>query len=223
MDGLPINILDLAIIAVIVVSGIFALVRGFVHELLAIGAWIGAAVVTVFALPHLLPYARQLIAVQIIADIVAGVAIFLFVLIAFSIITHWLARRVRESSLGALDRSLGLLFGLARGAVIVCIAWIALIMVMPRQDHPPWIAEARSLPLVERGADMLLALLPPDLKPTLAEPQKSEGEEPNANFDHLVQPGVAPEDSGKEAVPPEGSGYKDNDRKDLQRLFNAAQ
>lgn len=223
MDSLPINIVDLAIIAVIVVSGIFAFVRGFVHELLAIGAWIGAAIVTVVALPHLLPYARQLIAVQIIADIVAGVAIFLFVLIALSILTHWLARRVRESSLGALDRSLGLLFGLARGAVIVCIAWIALIMVLPRQDHPPWITEARTLPLIERGADMLLALLPEDLKPNLAEPREPEAAIQDEIFNQLVQPGVAPGGEGKEAGPDERSGYKDPDRKDLQRLIDASQ
>ena len=142
MDSLPINVTDLAIIAVVVISGLLAFVRGFVHEVLAVGAWVGAAIVTVFFLPVVLPYARDLISIQIAADIAGGAAIFIFVLIVLSIFTHWLARRVRESSLGALDRSLGLLFGFLRGAILVCLAWIGLVTLLPRDQHPDWIQEA---------------------------------------------------------------------------------
>ncbi|MGF1608226.1 MAG: CvpA family protein [Kiloniellales bacterium] len=221
MDSAPINVTDLAVIAVVVVSGIFAFVRGFVHELLAIGAWIGAAIVTVLALPHLLPYARQIIAVQLAADIGAGVALFLFVLIALSILTHWLARRVRESSLGALDRSLGLVFGLLRGAVIVCLAWIALLWAIPRQDHPDWITEARTRPLVEQGAEALIGLLPEGTLPAFATKSQDGLSQP---FDELVRPGVAPAlDRAKEALPAGRSGYNEQDRKDMQRLFDASQ
>ena len=101
MDALPVNVTDLAVIAVVVISGLLAFVRGFVHEVLAVGAWIGAAIATVFFLPAALPHARDLISIQIAADIAAGAAIFILVLIVLSIFTHWLARRVRESGLAA--------------------------------------------------------------------------------------------------------------------------
>jgi len=221
MESTPVNITDLAVIAVIVVSGVFAFVRGFVHELLAIGAWIGAAIITVFALPHVLPYARQIIAVELAADIGAGVALFLFVLIALSILTHWLARRVRESSLGALDRSLGLLFGLLRGAAVVCLAWIALLWALPRQDHPDWITEARTRPLVEQGAGLLIGLLPEGVMPAFATESQNGLGQP---FDLLVRPGVAPgQGTAKEALPAGRSGYNEQDRKGMQRLFDTSQ
>jgi len=237
MDGFPVNVTDLAILAVVLISGLFAFVRGFVHELLSIGAWIGAALVTLIALPMLLPFARQIISIQIAADIAAGVALFLIVLIALSIITHWLARRVRESSLGPLDRSLGLVFGLARGALIVCIAWIALLWAMPPRDHPDWITEARARPLVEQGADLLVSMLPEGLMPRLPDDQQTGEREGAASFDALVRPGVAGGSSGEasrstsgddpgeanEAESSAPSGYKNQDRKDLQRLIDASQ
>lgn len=226
MDGFPINVTDLAILAVVAISGLFAFVRGFVHELLSIGAWIGAALVTLFFLPLLLPFARQIISIQIAADIAAGVALFLIVLIALSIITHWLARRVRESSLGPLDRSLGLVFGLARGALIVCIAWIALLWAMPPRDHPNWITEARARPLVEQGADLLVSVLPEGLMPELPDDDRQTGGHDNtSSFEELVRPGVSGDQSGEtnEADSSAPSGYKNQDRKDLQRLIDASQ
>ena len=221
MESLPINLTDLVIVAVILISGAWAFMRGFVHELLAVAAWVGAAVVTVSGLRFVQPYARELISVQIIADIVAGVGLFVFVLVLLSIITHWLARRVRESSLGAVDRSLGLLYGFARGAFFVCVAWIALLLFLPREDHPVWITEARALPLVEEGAHVLVDLLPEDLRPDLS----GTAESPIPSIEELSKPGVGPESepAAQEAGPPEPSGYKDDERKDLQRLIESAQ
>lgn len=221
MDGLPINVTDLAIIAVVVISGLLAFVRGFVHEVLAVGAWVGAAIVTVFFLPVVLPYARDLISIQIAADIAGGAAIFIFVLIVLSIFTHWLARRVRESSLGALDRSLGLLFGFLRGAVLVCLAWLGLVTLLPRDQHPPWIQEARVLPLVEQGSGIILTVVPESILPeVLTDPAP----QPQQTLEGITQPqvGRSTEDA-KEAVPEDTSGYKDAERKELQRLIDSSQ
>jgi len=223
MESSPINMTDILVIAVLLISGVFAFVRGFVHEMLAIGAWIGAALATVYTLPAVLPYARQLIAIQILADIAAGVAIFLIVLIALSILTHWLARQVRESSLGALDRSLGMLFGFLRGAVIVCLAWLALLWGLPREEHPSWIAQARSLPLIERGAGLLISILPEDLMPEFPESGDVMKALPGGgSFQELVRPGVA-SPASKGAGPDDESGYKDEERQELQRLIDSAQ
>lgn len=163
MDSLPINLADLIVIIVLIVSGIFAFVRGFVHEVLAIGSWVAAAFVTLYAFPHARPLVEQYIPTEFFASLVTGVVIFLVSLVLFSVVTRLLSNRVQQSSLGALDRSLGLLFGFARGAVIVVLAWMLLSFLMPEEERFDWVMEARSRPLVEKGADLLLALVPEDL------------------------------------------------------------
>src|SRR3546814_8005027 len=102
-------------------------------------------------------------AVEFIASLLTGVGLFLITLVLFSVLTRILSNRIQQSSLGALDRSLGLLFGFVRGAVIVALAWLALGYVVTEPDRPAWIQEARSRPLMERGADFLLALVPQEL------------------------------------------------------------
>ena len=163
MDSLPINLADLIVIIVLVVSGIFAFVRGFVHEVLAVGSWIGAAFVTLYAYPHVQPWVLGVIAVEFIASLLTGVGLFLVTLVLFSVLTRILSNRIQQSSLGALDRSLGLLFGFLRGAVIVVLAWLALGYMVTEEDRPNWIQEARTRPLVEQGAGLLLTLVPPEL------------------------------------------------------------
>jgi membrane protein required for colicin V production len=163
MDSLPINLADLIVIVVLVASGIFALVRGFVHEVLAVASWIGAAFVTLYAYPVAQPWVLGVIAIEFIASLLTGVGLFLITLVIFSVLTRILSNRIQQSSLGPLDRSLGLLFGFARGAVIVVLAWLALGYVVTKEDRPTWIQEAKSRPLVERGASLLLTLVPPEL------------------------------------------------------------
>ena len=218
MADIPFNLVDVAVIAVLAISGIFALVRGLVHELLAVGSWIGAAIATLYGFPKAQPVARELITVPLVADIVAGVVIFLTVLIVLSIITHLIARRVRRSHLGALDRSLGMVFGLLRGAILVCVAWLALAWTVPRDDYPTWLLEARSLPLIERGALALIDLVPPRLRPNGNFPGMSPASLSGASiFDTLISP--KPKDTG----PEDRSGYNDDERKGIQQLIETKQ
>ncbi|MFQ5774533.1 MAG: CvpA family protein [Kiloniellaceae bacterium] len=216
MENLPVNVTDAAIGMVIVVSGLFAFVRGLVHELLAIISWVGAAFATLYGFPYVQPTAREWITAPLIADMAAGVAIFLVVLIVLSVITRLLCRRVRDSSLGPLDRSLGLLFGLLRGAVLVCIAWLLLVWVLPREDHPGWIAEARSLPLVEQGGAALAALLPERLRGAPATASGGRGKASSDSYKSLLSPIT------KGDAPGDKPGYREPERDAMQRLIEAA-
>src|SRR3546814_7495107 len=76
MDSLPINLADLIVIVVLLVSGVFAFVRGFVHEVLAIASWVGAAFVTLYAYPLVQPWVLGVIAVEFIASLLTGVGLF---------------------------------------------------------------------------------------------------------------------------------------------------
>lgn len=229
------TIADIAVVAILAISALFAFWRGLVREVLSIGAWVGAGVATYFGLPLLRPFAREYVELDIVADVVTGLAIFLTVLVICSIISHFLARGVRASALGALDRSLGLLFGLVRGAVLVCLAFLLLDWAMPADERPVWIAEAKSLPLVSSGAELLKAVLPEAAAEHGAETlsatkkQVEQAVEFGKATGVLNGAGTAPDaaaappaTSGAESAgPPADSGYKDADRKDLDKVFQS--
>lgn len=216
MENLPVNITDIAVIVIIAISAVAALIRGFVHEMLSMVSWIGAGIATAYGIEYVIPYARELTTIQPLADIGAGVTIFVIVLIILSLGTRMISKRIQDSSLGALDRSLGVLFGLARGALLVCIAWLGITIAVPREDLPEWLTEARSLPLIEAGAAWIEAYIPEDMLPEQLPEQTDLTDQYINNVYQLIpKPKDTPQD--------EESGYKDGERKDLQRLIESAQ
>lgn len=217
MDLSPINLTDIAVALVILFSGLLALFRGFVHEILSVASWVGAAVATLIGFPFAQPEVRKLIAIPLVADLATGVAIFLVVLVLLSILTRIIANRVRGSGLGPLDRSLGLVFGFARGALLVCIAWLVLIWVLPREDHPDWLLQARALPLVESGGTFLISLLPEHLREGLAaSASENNGATPTQqSFQSLINP------PPKAGAPETEPGYNTRMRDEMQRAIEA--
>lgn len=208
---------DFLILGILLVSGGFAYVRGFVHELLTLVAWAGATLVTLYGFEYLVPVTREIIAIQAIADISTGLGIFIVVLIVLSLLTRLLARRVQNSSLSTLDRSLGLVFGLLRGALMICFFWVLVAWAVPRDDFPDWIADAKTLPLVEAGAWLLYALVPEHLQPDDEPDLDDDALDLGFSFEDLVDP--KPKVAGRG----ETSGYKDRERKELQRLIEGSQ
>ncbi len=124
MENWPVNPTDLGVVTIILISGLLALVRGFVKEMLSVGAWVGAAIAALYAFPYVQPYARDLISIPFAADASAAISVFLVTLIILSALTHWIARHVRQSHFSRVDRLLGLVFGVVRGAVVICLLWL---------------------------------------------------------------------------------------------------
>jgi membrane protein required for colicin V production len=218
MDSLPVNGVDLIILAVLAISAVLAWGRGFVHEVLAIGGWIGAIFVTIYAFPYARPFARQLIAVELLADIAAGMVIFVVSLGVFSIVTRALSRRVQDSALNVLDRSLGFLFGLVRGVVLVALAYIGLEWMMPAGEHPQWLRNARAMPAVEITADTLRSMVP-GRAPTgraLVPPSNTTG---NILHDMLT---VRPQNQDAAGSTSDGA-YDRKERSELDRLIDRSQ
>src|SRR5690349_16143068 len=102
------NTLDIIVLVVIGLSGLFAFARGFVKEVFSIGAWIGAGAIALYAFPYTQPIARKLISSVAVADGAAAIVVFIVALIVLSLIASAIARRVKASALSALDRTLGL-------------------------------------------------------------------------------------------------------------------
>ena len=112
---MPITILDLILLGVMLVSGLLAMVRGFMREILSIAAWGAAAIATLYSFSKLLPTAKTYFSNDTVAAAVVVAGVFIGTLIVVSVITVRISDMILDSRIGALDRTLGFLFGLARG------------------------------------------------------------------------------------------------------------
>jgi membrane protein required for colicin V production len=213
------NLVDFAVLGVLLISALIALSRGLVHEVLSIGAWVAAVLVAIWGFPYGKDFTRQYIKLPILADGVTATVLFLVTLIVCAALSHALARNVRSSTFGALDRSLGLLFGLARGAVLICFAYLLYTWAIPNEaDQPDIIKSARSRPLVASGADMLKSLLP---KNAFDKGAAAASDARKQLTDQLLQNNGQP--APKPAAPKDDPGYNANQRKDLDRLIQGNQ
>ena len=231
METTSINPTDIAVIVILLLSALLAFARGLVREVLSVGAWVGAAFATLYLFPHVLPMVQQIVAKELIAKAVAGLGIFLVALILLSIISHQLSKGVRGSALSAVDRSLGFVFGIARGAVIVCLAYLSVAWVFPPTDQPRWLRDARTMPVIQSGADMLRNLVPDQTRSNAATGTQSAASAALEKTNKVIQdealrrlsvPRPTAANATNADAPAPESGYKDRDRSDLDRLFETA-
>lgn len=164
---MPITILDLILLGVMLVSGLLALVRGFMREILSIAAWGAAAIVTLYSFSKLLPTAKTYFNNDTVASVVVVAGVFVGTLIVVSVITVRISDMILDSRIGALDRTLGFLFGLARGLLIVVVAYQFFIWLVPEKQQPDWVRGAKSRTVLDSTGEWLKSLLPDDPENTI--------------------------------------------------------
>jgi len=138
MEGF--TIIDGVVAAVIVVSALLAYSRGFVREAMAIAGWIGATILafifadTVQPLIRGLPVIGGFIGDSCELSIIASfAAVFAVSLVVVSIFTPLFSSLVQRSALGGLDQGFGFLFGVARGILLVAVAFFVYQTVLSSQ------------------------------------------------------------------------------------------
>lgn len=204
---MPITILDLVLLAVMLISGLLAMVRGFMREILSIAAWGAAAVVTLFAFQKLLPSAKTYIDNDTVATIVVIAGVFIGTLLVVSIITVRISDMILDSRIGALDRTLGFLFGLARGLLIVVVAFLFFAWLVPDKQRPDWVTAAKSRVVLESTGNWLMSLLPDDPENTILKRFKKD------------KLGEDATETGP-ALPGAGDGYSKPARDSLKKLID---
>ncbi|HUB43833.1 MAG TPA: CvpA family protein [Acetobacteraceae bacterium] len=165
---------DLVALAVLAISALLAFMRGLVREVLGIGAWAGAAAAAYFGLPLAKPQAHAWFGEAYWVDPATLAVIFVVSLIVLMVVAHLIGRAVRLSPLGGLDRTLGLVFGLARGAAVLILAYIVAGMVVPVDRWPEPVQQARLLSPAYAGARWAVHQLPVDYRPRLYAPTGRE-------------------------------------------------
>lgn len=228
------TLFDGIVIAVLFISSVLALLRGFTNEVLSILAWVVGALAALWLFPYATPLFRTMISPDWLAAAAAALAIFIagYVLVAAFTVRwadHLLALHDQAEM---LDRTLGFLFGLVRGLLIVTVAFLFFAWLVPNPaDQPDWIRNARLRPLVESSAAMLFTLAPAEsrqatppligaparspAKPAKSGPSAAPAPERSAPTAGSSQPSGTNSDADRQ----EGDGYNTSERRGLDRLF----
>jgi len=155
------NVVDLVVFAVILLSGALALWRGFVREFFSLAAWTGAALVMVYFFPLLYPWMHHQIKSEFGAQAATGMSLFCLALVIFIPLGYFMSSFVRGRALTAIDRSLGFVFGLARGVLVVCLLFLITLWIWPeKKKEPEVLAQAKTRPILAYGAEAMKDLLP---------------------------------------------------------------
>ena len=227
MNSLPFGIIDICFVAILVISGILAYIRGFVREVLSVAAWVGAAFVTLYGYPHVQPIARAHIDNRMIADLAAGGLLFVGSLIIFSVVASVLSHSVRESAASGFDRSLGFLFGVLRGVVLVSLLYLSAAWFWDRDKLPSAVLEARTYPLIDGSAQILLALVPDDARQSAEEAtgMAKDAADRAVNAERALRGLMDPQPENKPTTNggPGQRGYGQSERSEMQRLIESKQ
>ena len=134
--------------------------------------------------------------------------------------------RVKGSPLNTLDRSLGFLFGIARGLVLVALAYMVASQAAWRDEPAPdWVAQARVRPVIDYSAGVIVALVPEGTFNLPVEgfeeiqrnvEELKEAQEKIEELQRLTEPALAPA-QGEDGT----AGYKDADRKAIDQVFES--
>ncbi|MEN3146615.1 CvpA family protein [Neorhizobium sp. IRAMC:178] len=164
---MPITIFDGIVIGVTLFSAVLAMVRGFSREVLSIASWAGSVAAAYYLYPLVLPYVKPHLSDERIAIAASAGAIFIIALIVISFITTRIADFIIDSRIGALDRTLGFLFGAARGILLLVVAVAFWNWLVAANAQPTWVTQAKSKPFLDTLVARLEAVLPADIEPQI--------------------------------------------------------
>jgi membrane protein required for colicin V production len=156
-----VNWADYTIIAVLALSVLMGLWRGFIGEVLALVCWILAFWAAWMFGPALAEHFSASISTPSVRVLLAYVLCFVTVLIAGAIVSFLMRKLVEGSGLSGSDRLLGMVFGLVRGFALVTLVVLLLGFTPFRRD--PWWNESHLLPNFEIGARWLGDRLPEEV------------------------------------------------------------
>jgi membrane protein required for colicin V production len=186
---------DVGVGILVLISAILATARGFTREVLSLATWAGSAAIAAYAYFNHADVAREYIAEPIVADVVTVLGTFIIALIILHLITMRIADFVVDSRVGPLDRTLGFIFGVARG-VLIAVVLVIFGQWLLGPQLPSWAAQSRSLPVLEDFGDSLIAVLPPDLEKQVTDILQKRG----IGADETPPSEEAPAEEGTDAL-----------------------
>lgn len=132
------NWADWIILAILIVSSLISIKRGFVKEALSLVNWVLAFFIAVAFRDALSSILSDYIATPSLRDMVSFAALFAATLIVGAMVSNLIAELVRLTGLSGTDRTFGMVFGLLRGFVIVMVILIFAPVLLPVKEDAWW-------------------------------------------------------------------------------------
>lgn len=235
-------IVDIIVGVVVLLSAIIAFLRGFIREVLTIAGVVGGLLAAVFLGPKLAPLFRDwfgveegddkpaklfdIIPVDIAADVTAYAMVFVIVVIAISVLSHFISGAVKAMGLGPIDRTLGVLFGVARGIVLLGLFYLPFHLMMNKDTKQDLFKDSRTHYFIEDVSEALVGFLPDSGE--VGDAAQKKGDEFK---DRLLKQNLLPADDKNKAKPAESkaepektpaqqNGYDKTERTEIDRLFD---
>lgn len=224
------NNLDIFILIIVLISGLIALNRGLIKEVLSIIGWMLSVVAIVTLLPIVQPLVQNFAQGDTFSLVVSAILILIVFFIIWIIITSQIIDKIRSSKLSAIDRILGLFFGIVRAWILIILFNILVGWVMTPDEQPQAMKESKYFQMAGDFAEPVEKLLPKDLiegaqkenekKSEEKEHEKVLSEDMDKLFDKLVQPKVESK-KNKDSVSKnkKNEGYNKSEQKSLDRLI----
>jgi Uncharacterized membrane protein, required for colicin V production len=153
--------LDYAILGIIGLSAVISVVRGFIREAFSLVTWVAAFVLAFYFSPMLEPLLVDYIDVPSLRLTAAFLGLFLIILILGGLLNYFVGRLIDKTGLSTTDRMLGIVFGLARGVLIVAI--LVLLAGLTPFPKDPWWKASTLIPRIQPVVIWMRDLMPPDL------------------------------------------------------------
>lgn len=232
-------IFDVIVLIITLISAFIAFLRGLIREVLTIFGVVGGLAAAWYAGPMLLPYMKDWLGVKegvepekllgvlpydILAVILAYGIIFIVVALVLSIVSHILAETARAIGLGPVDRTLGVIFGIARGILLVSIPVMVMQLITSDEQREEWFKDSKTYFYVDQVSVALLDMVPDSTVEKFKEDAETIKESASTR-EKLQQmdilKGGAPRE---EELPPAESGtegYTNEFRDEMDQLFES--
>ncbi len=229
---------DIFVAIVVFVSALIAFLRGFIREVLTILSIVGSSVASFIGGPLLVPVMRGWLGVvegeedpeklmgivpyPFLADALAYGVIFILVMIILSVVSHFLAEFVKNIGLGALDRTLGVVFGLGRAVIVLGLIYLPFFYLAGDSNKKEWFANSRTHVYLEASSGWISGFLPKGTEEAVEDGAETADKafDVHKKFEELGVLDRKDAETGDEAVPaPKDDGYDHNFREQMDSLI----
>jgi membrane protein required for colicin V production len=180
---------DVGVAVLVLISAILATARGFTREVLSLATWAGSAAIAAYMYFYHSDIAKTYIKEELVATGVTVIGSFLVALIILHLLTMWIGDLVVDSRVGPLDRTLGFVFGTARGILICVVAAVfANFLLGPSDRLPEMLRDAKSFPPLMSAGDYLIGLLPDDIEKQFTDFLEKRNQTPDVGPNETNEP-----------------------------------
>lgn len=228
-------VIDIVVGLIVIASALISFMRGLIREVLTIAGVVGGILAAVFIGPLFAPTVRDwfgagegetpeklfdIIPMEIVADVTTYGIIFIAVVIVLSVASHFISGAAKAVGLGPIDRTLGVIFGIARALVLLSLAYLPFHLYMDQEKKDEFFEGSKTHYFVEKTSAAMAAYLPEsdevgkDIKDSTNDLIKKKLE------DQDLLGGGEKEEAIETPAAEEGTGYEDTEREKLDQLFD---